>query len=360
MNKGTLVILSSGVALGAYIPPLIIHNQLKEKGVDTQFYVIENLIRKDKQDNILKNKFAFHRDFNVALVGQKLSQKSDYGIDQELVETLFSQWRKVKIVNFLIFSGFWLPIIEKYIERYNISDYKVDLCHLDSSISSSWKYKELNKSNFRHLWFYKLSDKKVNFCLKISESPPTKFKDRNNQFVIHGGGWGMGTYKEKINELKKHKIKLDIINYEINDVECEKTNGYRYFMIDPKWRTWDKYKSRYIFPPFGQLDNNNNINYSCNASHPGVYDLIKDNYGIISKPGGATLLDSFASGTPVIFLEPFGDYERDNATLWKNLGFGIDYEEWVSLGCATDILYQMHFNIIKMSSKVQNFINLYV
>jgi hypothetical protein len=359
MSTGKILILSSGVALGVYVPPLIINNQLRSRGINTDFYVIENLIQNSKISNILKNKIAFHRNFKLALIGQKYSKMSNYGLDDEKVSLLFLNWDKFEIVKILVFSGFWLPVVEKYLETRNDKDQIVDFCHLDSSVSTSWSGYQSFKIPYRDIWYFNLKQTKVNYYLKICDKMTVDFKIRDKRFVIHGGGWGMGTYKEKILELRKHRVNLDIINYEKNDFNFE-IEGSRNFLIDSNWKTWEKYNGEYIFPPFCQVMDNKANKFIYSNEFPSIYTLISEGIGIISKPGGATLIDSFSSATPIIFLEPFGEYEKANAKLWIELGFGIEYSKWIYMNCSTDIFLEMHENIKKIQSYTENFINLYV
>ena len=360
MKTSSILFLSSGVALGVYVPPLIMSNQLRAKGINTEFFVIENLIHENKLGNILMNKYAFHRSFKTALVGQKLSEKSDYGIDNQKVQLLYDQWDKIRIKKFLVFSGFWASIIDYYLETRKLNSDLVDLCHLDAAVSSSWKNHDSIMRKYRNVWFFNLQKTTVNYQIKVTDTPLVDFKDRSRRFVIHGGGWGMGTYREKMQELNDLKIRLDIINYEPHDLN-NRANDNRNFMIDPEWKTWEKKSNgEYAFPPFAQINDNLPIRFDYNAKYPGVYDLIRNSYGIISKPGGATLMDSFSSATPIIFLEPFGDYEEANAMLWKRSGFGVDYNHWISMGCSTDLLWQMHNKLKKAILNTKNIMSLYV
>jgi hypothetical protein len=357
-NSDGILILTCGVALGTYIPSLILCKQLKKRDKNSELFVIESLLSDNKQQNILKTKFAFHRDFQVALMGQRITGISDYSIDETKRQSIYEQWDNVSIVKILIFSGFWLPVVENYINTRKRKNISVDFCHLDSTLSTSWKKNKFNKINHREIWFYNLNDNKVYYNLNISLTPPIDFKLRHNRYVIHGGGWGVGTYKEKIKELSNNNINLDIICYEPKEIENSNINN-RSFLIDPNWKIWEKVNSEYIFPPFKQVFNDKYSEFNYDIEYPAVYNLIQHSCGIISKPGGATLIDSLSSGTPVVFLEPYGEYERANAELWKKLGFGIDYDTWISLGCSSEILFQMHCNIIKSLTTTQNIIDLY-
>ncbi len=359
MSKGYFLLLSSGVALGAYIPPLVMHYQLKRKGINTLFYVIENLIYDKKIDNILNNKSAFHKSFKVALTGQKLSSITNYGIDFQKVDCLFTEWDNLNIVKILVFSGFWCTIIEKYIETRRKYSLDIDHIHLDSSLSTSWKNWSDNYKA-RDIWFFNLSEKKVNYHLQIANRQLINYKNRNPRYVIHGGGWGMGTYRDQINYLNINGIKLDIINYENGDLGCW-IKSHRYFLIDPVWQAWTKYNSVNIFPPFSRVKKNLKMKFDySNTNYPQIYDLIRSSLGIISKPGGATLIDSFASATPVILLEPFGKYEENNALLWEELGFGMNFDHWASSGFCTHMLSNLHEKLLANLSHSQNIIDLYV
>jgi hypothetical protein len=64
------------------------------------------------------------------------------------------------------------------------------------------------------------------------------------------------------------------------------------------------------------------------------------------------MTDSFASATPLIMLEPFGEHEKDNADLWEELGFGIRYERWISeYGGGADILEKMHTAMLESKKR---------
>lgn len=356
--NGKILLLASGVALGVYIPPIIICKQLKKAGIDTEFFVIENLIIDDKIENILKNKFAFHIDFKIALTGQKLSAVSDYGIDRYKVQSLYVYWDEIKISKIIVFSGFWLSIVDEYIKKRN-RVISVDLCHLDCSISASWKkHKELIKI-YNNIWFFDFKHSKVCYFLQVSRDEIMNFDERDKRCIIHGGGWGMGTYKDKIRELDENGINLDVINYQPHEIYT-RNKSFRNFLISPNWKAWEKKDNEYIFPPFFEFKQPCFVEINNNLDYPKVYDLIRQAAAIISKPGGATLIDSFSSATPIILLDPFGEYEKSNADLWKKLGFGIDYDKWAEMGYTSDILYTMHINIKNALHRSINFIDLFI
>ena len=353
-------ILASGVALGVYIPGLTLHKQLKNKGTNVEFCVLESLFIKEKRDKLLENKMAFHRNFRVALVGQKLAGDMSKLIDNILLEELLKKWDNENIRRFIIFSGYWLPVIESYIKKYNIRNIRCDLIHMDSVESSSWRNYDCFKEGFNNIWFFNYSHNKVNYFLDIGNLLPKPFSDREMKFVIHGGGWGMGTYASYIPQLIESRKRLDIIAYEYKDIE-EHNDSKNYYMIDPQWKSWEKAEDdEHIFPPFGFVSKNMNPIFSHNKNFADVYNLERESLGIISKPGGGTLLDSICSATPVIFLEPFGEYEEKNSLLWQSLGYGISYEKWKDYNYSIDILKDLHQNLLDGRDKIVEFSDYYL
>ncbi|MFV9644350.1 MAG: hypothetical protein ACNYWU_00870 [Desulfobacterales bacterium] len=369
MKKETISILCSGVALGVYVPALIVNNQLQREGLITDITVLENLIFEEKRNNIPNVKTAFHRSFAVALTGQKLAKDISPSLDPTLVAELIEVWKKEERKKFIVFSGFWIPVLEAYVRESGFKKMFIHLCHIDADVATSFKPYQADLSCFQHIKFFNWNDRKIFYCLHIGDQQPVAYHTRQNRFVIHGGGWGMGTYKDKLSLLDKKKVPLDVIAYERRDIE-NRIQRNRYFMIDPKWNPWEKDShANYHFPPFGQVRNevisspflksDGNIEFSYNQEFPEVYRLICQAKAIISKPGGATILDSLASATPIVLLEPFGEYEKKNALLWQYFGFGISYQAWIDSNCSIEILEQLHQNLLNAKMNVQNYVEWY-
>lgn len=82
---------------------------------------------------------------------------------------------------------------------------------------------------------------------------------------------------------------------------------------------------------------------------------------IVSKPGGGSLTDSFATATPLIMLEPFGVHEKHNADLWERLGLGMRYDTWIqTYDGSAQILEDMHRRIVELRSRTPRYIESYV
>ncbi|MNC06644.1 hypothetical protein D3C75_541620 [compost metagenome] len=179
---------------------------------------------------------------------------------------------------------------------------------------------------------------------------------RNGRLVVHGGGWGIGTFREKLDVLESAGYELDIAAYsheEIGEAIC----GRRYYMNDPEWRTWLRNSSgQYIFPPFAEVTRDQANHFPpCDHYQEGMYGVIRQASAVISKPGGGALIDSLASGTPLVLLDPFGPHEKINSDLWVKLGFGIRYDQWAETGFERGELRKLSDNLQSARSRYPDY-----
>ena len=125
-------------------------------------------------------------------------------------------------------------------------------------------------------------------------------------------------------------------------------------MVDPNWLPWHKNKNNeHEFPPFGEV--NNKTEFKNKEEYHELFDVIRQSKAIISKPGGGTLIDSLASGTPIILLEPYGYAEQSNAEIWEYLGYGISYDRWKEINYDYQILESLHENILNQNRQTINY-----
>lgn len=360
MSEKTITILCSGIGLGLYIPGLILNYQFQTKGLPTDVVVFESLILSEKRKKIPETKVAFQQSFAVALMGQRLARDITPSLDKSLVSDLLATWRKERRKRFIVFSGFWLPILEQYLSENNFQNPLIHLCHIGASVNVSWKLHKIDHPCCCHIWFSNWEEKSISYYIQVSKDKPVPFYERTDRFVIHGGGWGIGTFKDKIPQLEEMGLKLDVIVNEKRDSENRK-EGNRYFMINPRWNPWEKDEEGYHqFPPFGEVRDNKKIKFRNNRCFPEVYHLIRQNQAIISKSGGATLIDSLSSATPIVLLEPYGEYEKKNALLWEYLGFGIPYQKWIDSSCSLEILERLHTNLLKARLQTRNYVEEFI
>ncbi len=348
MSKYKTTILCSGVALGVYIPAILVEYKLRNNGIPTDIVVIENLLKDEKISRIADNKKIFHKNFRIALTGQKMATDLFPVCDTRKINDLFELWINENRRNFIIFSGFWMSIVSEYMKRLGDEKLNIDIIHMDAAISASWKHFSEESLMHNNIWLFSGESKKLNYEISVSEDEPIPFRSRNNRYVIHGGGWGMGTYQGVIPELEENHLHLDIVAYDIEETLEGTGKDNRYYMIDPGWSPWLKnINNRHEFPPFGEIKKNEEPVFMNREEYHELYDVIRRSNAIISKPGGATLLDSLSSATPLIMLDPFGDYEKNNAELWECLEFGIPYEKWKADGYSFERLELIHNNLLK-------------
>lgn len=86
----------------------------------------------------------------------------------------------------------------------------------------------------------------------------------------------------------------------------------------------------------------------------------KHSQAIISKPGGGTLVDSLSAVTPLILLDPYGEYERENGQLWQELGFAITYQQWADSNYSFQTLENLQTNLRESRSHLPQYIDSYI
>jgi hypothetical protein len=356
----TIGILCSGVALGVYIPGIHIYQNLKSKGVAAAVFVLENLIAEDKCGKINENKKAFHKNFAVALMGQRMTRDIMPGLDKEKLEAFFATCSQREIRRFIVISGFWISVLELMRERLPEYGFEVDCLHIDCDYSPSWKIVNHQAEYCSNHWLFSYDAKRINAENNTTELPPIPYQQRSRRFLTHGGGWGMGTYLGKVAELKMAGFDLDIVVHEIAETPAIYGND-RFFMIDPDWSPWMKNQDQeHQFPPLAEVIPGKELKFKNHDRHPVIFEITREARAVITKPGGSTLLDSLAAATPLVILAPFGEHEAKNAEFWSELGFGIDYETWRRRGYPEDVLEQMHANLLAARGRAPKFVDLYL
>lgn len=360
-DSNKTMVLCAGPGLGFYVPGLIVSNQLNKEGFASDVAVFESLFVKEKNDNIPLTRQKFHKDFSFARMAQKLAKDPSPFIDQNKLHELFMDWDRKEVKNLILLSGFWIPVVDQYVRQQVAASIAVILCHLDSANSTSWDLFDKKDYGFRHEWFCNWEKKEVNFHLAIGPEENIPFEERNNRVVVHGGGWGMGTYNEKTAPLGKSGFDLDIIAYYHEDMR-PMDKQHRYYLLDPEWNSWERnIHGHHCFPPSRLIDgsgapihDNKDAPRQPEDSHH-LHELIRKSKAIVSKPGAGTLIDSLSSATPLVYLEPFGEYERKNALLWSHYKLGISYDEWEKTQFSESVLQQISQNLVRMKKNTKSF-----
>lgn len=357
-----ITILCSGFGLGLYIPGLLLSKRLTECGISAEVQVFESLVAEDKKEKVLKSKKSYHKSFAVALMSTRIQLDMRQSIDMKLAEQLIKKWEEEDRREFIVLSGHWLHILEEYRDKIAPKKINAEILYVDCGLPPSWQslksmQPDYNKG-FNEVWLFDYENMNIQYQIPVTDKPPIPYYDRENRFLIHGGGWGMGTYQGKIPELEEAGLPLDIVAYDIAETTGNK-NGNRHFMIDPAWSAWNKNKSgQYEFPPFSEIKAGETPDYKNKEDYHYLFDVTRGAKAIIGKPGAGTLMDSLGAATPMIMLEPFGDHERKNAELWEKAGLGISYNKWKEGGYSTEILEILHSNLAEKRRTIAN-ISLY-
>jgi hypothetical protein len=326
-------VLTSGVALGVHVPGLLLADRLRERGVPARVTALERLLPPAKLATTRAMKTAFHRDFRVALTGQRIATNPFDAVPDDRLDELFADWSTRRPRRFVVFSGYWLPVVTRYAEGRRDTD--VYVCHVDSVASPSFRDNAAYPGT--RVWLADADRATIPTTIPVSRTPHVPWADRDRTLLLHGGGWGMGTYRDHSGELAAAGYSLEVVAYEPADATVDDP-AVRYHLLDPEWQPWadDGY------PPLGRWHPGTATEFVRGTGHHPSFDLTRTSMAVVSKPGGGTLLDSLWSATPLVLLAPFGEHERRNSELWQRLGFGITLDEWRDRGYPTDALARAH------------------
>jgi hypothetical protein len=326
-------ILISGVSLGVYVPGLLIRERLRALGVPARAVVYESFIAPERQARIDAAKRAYHERLAFALAGQRLARQLSPEPHEELLGPLLARWESSPPSALVALSGYWVPVVARWADGHPERAAAVDLLHMDSTPAPSWR--TFGNAGLRDVWLFSSEERRVRFGLPVSgDSVP--FGERGQRVVVHGGGWGIGDYEAVVPDLVAHGYEVDLAAYYPEDLRP--APRVRHLYLDPSWKPWlPGEDGEPGFPPTGP-------SAPASGRHP-LYGHIASAAAVVSKPGGATLVDSFAAATPVVFLPPYGGHEQRNAELWQELGFGLSFEAWRGLGFARGPLEALHRNL---------------
>lgn len=340
-----VTLLGSGNSLGVYVPVMQLSRQLNSRGIPTEVCVLEDLYLDHIKQKVPAYKKAFHQSFTVAKKGAELARDISDCLDSIKLRQLFEGWEREGKTRFVTATGFWLPIIKQYQLFTGGLRLEVDCLHFDAIHSPSYLVYEDISDSYNHIWFYDPAGKGMSYRIAITDETPVPLHMREERYIAHGGGWGIGTYPSAVQELLQAGKRLSVLAYYREDIKPHEQ--IHYFMNDPEWSPWVKNEDGYFqFPPLARIEYGQAPEYRNQQTYPPLFNVIRHSAAIISKPGGYSLMESLAAATPFVFLEPFGRHEASNAAYWIKQGFGIWYEDWKAEGYSMDSLIRMHENLM--------------
>lgn len=331
---------------------------MTSQGLQAETFVLETYFQSAAQKKLLELKKQIHQSFSFAKMAQKVSSDIKSSYDPAKIDALYRSWGNCRTIHLVVFSGFWVSIIDQFYADYKHQlEINVQIIHMDASWSASWKPHDQLSPDYKHNWLYNLSLKAVNFTIGTT-LPVIPFSERANEVLIHGGGWGIGTYQRTLKSAIRDQYHLNVIAYAEADVTDNP--NITFYQQKPRWNAWIKDENgKHTFPPLIHRPVSQappKIEMEYNGCSP-IYRIVASAQAIISKPGGATIMDSLHAATPLIFLENYGKYETDNAQLWQSLGLGMPFTEWEETGFDGGLLHQMHKNILHIRSQTLKIID---
>jgi len=354
-----VTILCSATGLGVYIPGLLIQRQLSKRGYDADTEVIEEYYTPAKLASLTAYRDACRQNFALARFAHRSANDGSKPIDERRVAALLQRWNKEGRSHFILWSGFWIPVIEQYRAMFNERRLFVDHCRIDARISASFAVHQDKSGDANEVWLWNWQQRMIANEIRVGDEAALLFDQRDHRLVVHGGGWGLGSYRNKIAELGATPFALDIVLRSPEDT-IDKRAEDRLYCVNPDWQPWMRHDGdAHGFPPVGMVDGSDAIEYRTNTEFHEFYKVIARSKAIVSKPGGCTLIDSLNSATPVVLLEPYGEAERSNGLLWQFLGFGITYADWQASGFDERILEHLHRNILETRRKAPDYVESY-
>ena len=340
MGEPQLTILCSGVALGVYIPALLLESHLRRLGMRTDVALLEDLYHPDARASLERLRETFHDRFDLARMAQRMTRTIQPQLAPERAEALLRAWDRDGRRAFVVWSGFWMPLLETYRALRAPQPVHIDICRIDAAVSPSFAGYPTLSPDDREIWFWNGQAGRLEYELPVTSEAPIPYANREDRYVVHGGGWGLGEYRDAAEALRARGARLDRVIYRLDEAGPGET--CRDFMVQPGWRPWLRPAgTRLEFPPFGEVRADGQGPFRSRETCHELYRNIRRCRAILSKPGGGTLMDSLASATPVVFLEPYGQAEQSNADLWIHLGFGVSYGEWARSGHDPEILARL-------------------
>jgi hypothetical protein len=338
-NHMDTAILCSGIALGVYVPGLLLRDAL-EPDRKAEIFVLENLFPNNYKDDILRNKEAFHSNMRIAKKGHQKATDLSNHCSRERLEELFQYWISKEMREFILISGYWQAIMEQFAKIYPQYQINIACIHMDAGMANSWSNSNNVNLSWNHYRLFDGENSKINFTIS-QKSNIKPFREREDRILLHGGGWGMGDYEDVVRCLLNNNVMINHVMYYRKEYKKILKENLKILYLDEEWKPWERGKDgEYTYPRMAELRGEKEINISRND----LYGSVK---AIVSKPGGGTLLDSLEYQIPIVFAGSLGYWEEKNAELWIDLGFGMWFDEWTRKGFSFLVLEEMHERIMK-------------
>jgi hypothetical protein len=339
-------ILASAAGLGVYIPAIVMRQGLAGKGVVADVEVVEGYFLPEKQRALVASRAAQQQNFALAKIANRMARGVADCFDASRVDRLFDTWAEQGRHRFVVWSGFWLPLIEAYRSRCGFGLH-VDHCHIDADVSASFKLHASLRHQGRDVWLWNWQRRELPYRIAVGETEVERYADREQALVVHGGGWGLGGYLDTLPELAHTEYALHVVGPGQGAGRARRREGDRLFALKPHWEAWMRDEAgNHVFPPMMELSAAGEWMPMADTGHHAMHGVIRRSKAIVSKPGGCTLIDSLASATPVVLLDAYSASEARNAQVWRELGYGIAFDDWRKTGFSAEAIEPLHSRLM--------------
>lgn len=339
-----VTVLTSAVGLGVYIPALLVAKRLMDQGYAAETEVLEDYYAPDIRASHIRHREAHHRDFRLAQMAHRMTHDVSDRLDDGRIARLVNRWADEGRGHFVVWSGFWLPVIERL--RRTGTPVRVDHCRIDAVPSASFRIYPPPAAADREIWLWRRSDGCIVHELAGTDRTPRPWNGRDRRLVVHGGGWGIGAYLDAVAPMVRHDFAVDLVVHYPDEARDEQSTVQRY-MLAPGWEPWLRgHGGHHDFPPMVRVDGDAWLACPAPEDVPFMRTRIEGALAIVSKPGGCTLIDSLATATPLVLLPAYGDAEQANADVWLERGFGIMFDTWATSDFSLAMLEHLHRNLL--------------
>lgn len=347
-------VLCSGMGLGNYVPGLLIREELRRLGHATGTEVFEEYFSPEQQQRIDRTASSYQRSFKLARVGQRMALGGLFEPIQlpAAFESILGRWQEDGVELLILLSGQWLPLASEYVGRN--SGARIHLLHIDSVDSPSWSATAELPKGCEIVWLCSADKGRINARIPVNDLVVVPWPDRPRRVVCHGGGWGIGTYREHLEVLLERGFGVDVVVPSLEEGNSL-PKGCSWFLLDPTWRAWQRIGCEHTFPPLLYWDGRSYHSYRSGLPFHGLLDRLRTARAVLSKPGGATLAESLITATPLVALDPYGEHEAANFRLWKKLGLGLAFDAWSEQGWQEAPIEACHHRLLEAAAKVTGY-----
>src|SRR5271166_5607026 len=156
----TVTILTSAVGLGVYIPALLLNYQFRKRGLKSEVVVLESLYSSASKQKFRKHRRAYHDNFALALMAHKMTRGVEKHLETGSIDHLLQRWRNEERFKFVVWSGFWMPIVERYRSERAPRKLDLHLCRIDAEISASFKHWPRREED-REIWLWNWEQRRL-------------------------------------------------------------------------------------------------------------------------------------------------------------------------------------------------------